>query len=135
MNVYYIPTQEQFQIVIDNLEKVIEKYPEAEVSMMIPSINYRGSPMCPAGWYAFIHNITHNDYTAGAALIAEHLGFSSSHHLKMWAYDNPKIWGNKSGAGMFCDGAAFGGDDTTITNLSQIINHWKEVKVRANHVS
>lgn len=130
---YKIPTQEQFDTVINNFELVLKTCSVAQVNMMQGSIKDCGSPMCHGGWYAFICGLTrkgYNDFSDGANLMAEHLGFEDSDELKGWADEHPELWGNKYGEDMFCDGSAFGGNDDTINRLDQIVDHWKEVKVR-----
>jgi hypothetical protein len=87
-----------------------------------------GSAMCHGGWYAIIRGA--NYYLTGAGLLAQDLGFAYSRGLEDWAALNPKIWGNKNGGSMFCSSSAFC-KNAHITDLSQIIDHWKGVKKRA----
>ncbi len=62
------------------------------------------------------------------------LGFMDRRHLRDWAENNPKLWGNKFGGDMFVFEIAFI-DDTKayIDDLAKqlthrdIINHWKQV--------
>lgn len=131
------PTQEQFQIVIDNLEKVNRsakrKHKDAPVDMMETSINYCGSPMCFAGWYAVAKKLDEYDskYSDGAKIIAIDLGFNDKSYLRKWAESNPLLWGNSFGNDMFCDGRAFNQPEDTGFSLQTIINHWKCVKERS----
>jgi len=133
------PTQEQFQTVIDNLEKA--NTAKALVNMGETEVNYCGSPMCHGGWYAFskdlrdIDEFSDNDsyisYFIGAEEMGKDLGFKDQFELMQWASSNDEIWGNKSGSYMFNGETAFLDGMTPITSLSQIIDHWKGVKERA----
>lgn len=138
----YIPTQEQFQTVIDNLTKAAKLYPEGKIAMLrlgISSGHGCLTPMCHAGWYGFICGVSGHSYTDGGELMAEHLGFSfnGEHSLKgvflleEWAAQNEKIWGNSNGVGIFSSAEAFGETTDTLISLWQIVNHWKGVKERA----
>lgn len=132
------PTQEQFQVVIDNLEKAFKiSKRNAPVDMMSVDISVKkkdacGTPMCHAGWYLIATSKVTNytSYSQGASLIAEHLGFVDEFYLKLWADKNQNIWGNEKGVLMFCSSSAFGVFDDIFT-LRTIINHWKGVKERA----
>lgn len=136
-----IPTQEQFQVVIDNLEKAFKiSKKNAPVNMMSTDISIKkkdacGTPMCHAGWYLIatskITNYTR--YTQGCELIAEHLGFDGAFYLKLWAERNKSIWGNKYGGDMFFNSKAF--CEFGVFGLKTIINHWKGVKERAEKLS
>lgn len=130
------PTQEQFQVVIDNLEKAwrsAKRNDNRKVNMMETSINYCGSPMCFAGWYAVAKKLDEWDhsYSDGCELVARDLGFDFKRELTEWAVRNVKIWGNDWGSYMFYDGRAFDFDDEDHGTLKQIIDHWKGVKERA----
>jgi hypothetical protein len=128
------PTQEQFQIVIDTLTEAYKLAKRnAPVDMMISDVfsPICGTPMCHVGWYASVNYISGIDFTEGSNMIASDLGFRNKIELKEWAHDNPEIWGNDRGEGMFCDGEAFGQEDDTGFTLKTIIDHWKAVKKRA----
>jgi hypothetical protein len=67
-------------------------------------------------------------YSAWADAVAMFLGFCDNIALSDWAKENPKIWGNSRGSGMFCEGEAFG---LTIYDhifpRQIIITHWRKV--------
>jgi len=131
------PTQEQFQVVIDNLEKALKiSKNNAPVDMMSVDIAINkkyacGTPMCHAGWYLIATSkvTSHTSYSDGAELMAEHLGFANDFYLKLWAKQNSDIWGNREGESMFCSENAFSTSEPF--GLKTIIDHWKAVKERA----
>lgn len=139
----YLPTQDQFNTVIENFENALNTFPDAKVNMMQGIIHECGSPMCHGGWYAVAtikekYNAKGQDilFIDGANLMAEHLGFDNNNQLEDWAMRNSDVWGNIYGAHMFVDALAFTGDyDIRLKGLNDIIEHWKGVKERANHVS
>jgi hypothetical protein len=83
-----------------------------------PIVNFRCSDKikhlcetvaCHAGW-ACDFKIPVNDvdlsmyedhFEIGRLKIAKHLGFDSCFTLKLWALNNPSLWGNANGASMF----------------------------------
>ena len=68
----------------------------------------------------------------GADALAEFLGFDHHSHLKQWAYENPKIWGNKKGHLMFESPKAFGLaviEDEDFPG-KYLIDHWQGVLER-----
>ncbi len=66
-------------------------------------------------------------YSLWADALAEFLGFVDKRDLRVWAKDNPKLWGNRDGYNMFCSFFAFTYDlNKEITHID-IINHWKQV--------
>lgn len=130
------PTQEQFQIVIDNLEKANKMANNnAKIDMMQGTVkreqNLCGTPVCFGGWYCIGKGLSSDNYSHGAYHIANDLGFDNECDLKLWASTNIGIWGNNYGKIMFCDGLAFGKKEDTGFTLKTIINHWKGVKERA----
>lgn len=131
------PTQKQFQVVIDNLKKASKSAKKDEnrnVNMMETSINYCGSPMCFAGWYAVAKKLDEweNSYSDGAQAVAVDLGFDGKLELCIWAETNITIWGNRWGNELFWDGRAFGMYEDYGT-LQQIIDHLIGVKERAGN--
>lgn len=123
----YIPTQEQFTIVIGKFEKILEKYPKAQVQMEQCIIKDMGFPKCHIGWFAYINDI-HTLFNADK-LLCQDLGVDD---IRFWAHNNPKIWGNEQGSRMYWEPSAFGLDNHLVTfPLQHIIDHWKGVKERA----
>lgn len=121
------PTQEQFQKIIDTLEKAPSG---AKVDMQETQTNKCGYPMCFAGWYLILSGINKKSFTSGVDMVAKDLGFTHAGDLKLWAKQHKDIWGNESGYFMFSSEHSFGGHPLTIT-LETIIDHWKGVKERA----
>ncbi len=73
-------------------------------------------------------------YTIWADTLAEFLGFGDMLDLRLWARDNPKLWGNKYGVFMFSDKRAFTNDKTKEIDHRDIINHWKQVLVNLDTI-
>lgn len=79
-------------------------------------------------------------YTHWAGALALYLGFKFNKTeytqytyelLTRWARDNPYMWDNTDGEGMFCSGRAFG-QDTDIFQHSVIIDHFTAMSDRLN---
>ncbi len=66
-------------------------------------------------------------YSIWADTLAEFLGFVDKRDLRVWAKDNPKLWGNRDGYNMFCSFFAFTYDLNKQLTHRDIINHWKQV--------
>ena len=95
-----------------------------------------GTTHCHAGWYALAHywdlKSHHLDdgseivtYSTGVGNMCRDLGFNTEDGLLLWAKDNPEIWGNESGYGMFSSRHAFNYEGEL--TLQKIVDHWKEV--------
>lgn len=69
------------------------------------------------------------DYSDGAFLISEYLGFKFKFELEAWAEANPKIWGSSYGDSMFSDVGylSFGFKKDSNITLLDISNHYKKV--------
>lgn len=132
------PTKKQFNKVINNFKKIMEKWPESPVTMLQSEVNHCGSPMCHGGWYATLLPMTKIgsmsfmvSYSDGAKAIAQDLGFLDEEKLKNWAYENPELWGNKDGKYMFSSDSAFTGYEyISVVSLNQIVTHWEQVRDR-----
>ncbi len=138
------PTKEQVQLIIDTFESVKElSNKECRVNMMEGCLDTScGSPMCHGGWYAVARldlysKKTTRDFVSGANKMAKDLGFKNEGELVQWARNNPMIWGNTEGALMFTFDTAFKAEEDwkysylfRVTNLSQIIDHWKRVQTK-----
>jgi len=141
----YHPTQQQMQIVIDNLRS-IEEEANMEGCFDIEEgvIKERDSTvcntvMCVAGWYAMatIYKDDHPPYSerwvysTGVELIAETLTLDGEVGLEEWADNNPTIWGNPYGYDMFSDVGAYNGlAHNSEKPMSIIIAHLEAVKTR-----
>lgn len=89
---------------------------EAEVDMVVAfskvEVETCRSPACFGGWLATKYS-TKKDcdgeryFSDGACAFAKELGFSNSAELSKYAYENPEIWGNVEGGGMFSIPNAF----------------------------
>ena len=91
-----------------------------------------GTTACHAGWYELARapagtEIKSLFWTDGADQMARDLGFEYREDLTEWARDNPDVWGNEYGYGMFQLNLAFG--DGPIT-LADIAEHWHGVANR-----
>lgn len=137
----YRPSNKQIQFVIDNLQKYVDRYPNAKLDMKESYVNCRhkcGTVHCHAGNYAVqalndgrLTGIVH--YKQGAYLMSKDLGFVDKECLKIWADNNPKIWGNNDGNSMFFSEIAFYHETKRphgALNNQHIIDHWKEVLKR-----
>lgn len=142
------PTKKQVQKVIDNFTKVLpiatktEKVNGHSVDMGDGRIakvenNVCGTPMCHGGWFALscLKSLKKDlgysymtSYENGAEKMAEFLGFKNLTQLKIWAQENPKIWGNDNGDCMFLAEGAFNYKGKL--TLAKIISHWKGVQKR-----
>lgn len=128
------PTKEQVQVVINTL--AIAKgmadsagHKECPVDMGEVFVSHCGTPMCHGGYYALVKKGA--DYEDGAHQMAIDLGFEDRYGLQDWADENPLIWGNTDGWAMFDSVDAFGFlFDEDLTDLQQIIDHWKGVQER-----
>ena len=92
-----------------------------------------GTVACHGGYAAIVllKAKSGTDYGQGRRALAEFLGFNSDESLIWWADNNPSIWGNYSGANMFCDIGAFKPFKRTSVelpeNLQTIVAHYLRV--------
>ncbi len=100
-----------------------------------------GTVHCHAGWYAIANKekigFTHKDgyvgFDKGYNVMCADLGFKYDKGLRLWADQNPEIWGNDSGERMFYSAGAFIHPikrPNGALNLQHIIDHWQEVYER-----
>ncbi len=66
-------------------------------------------------------------YSIWADTLAEFLGIKNRRHLRDWAKNNPKLWGNEFGEWMFCCWSAFVDDSDKKLTHRVILEHWKQV--------
>ncbi len=66
-------------------------------------------------------------YSIWADTLAEFLDIKNRRYLNEWADNNPELWGNKFGIGMFCRWSAFTNESGKKLTHRDIINHWKQV--------
>jgi hypothetical protein len=132
-------TKAQVQTVIDNFRKVLPlTVQENHLAMHQGAVNtdgYKcGTIHCHGGWYAIAACDTLKPiiFVHGANKLAYHLGFIDNMQLRLWAKENPQIWGNSNGAYMFVDKVAFMSESRPggAQNLQHIIDHWVEVQSR-----
>jgi len=88
---------------------------------------------CHAGWFAWgtnkIHIFTVYSYKNAADEMSEFLKSRwCKGNLECWAQDNPTIWGNRDGDGMFVEEEAFGVSENL--TLEVIGKHWLKVAAR-----
>lgn len=126
--------------VIENFKKVLPmatKKGHLNMSeMRVKGDDYQcGTVHCHGGWYtvATCKMDKHILFVEGAEKLARHLGFKSPHDLKLWAEENPKLWGNDNGYDMFGDKLAFLNTELRpkgAKTLQDIVDHWTEVYKR-----
>ena len=100
--------------------------------------HFCGTTHCHGGWYSlakhwdlkskFLGGRALHDFLSGGRAMAEDLGFKSMYHLRYWAEENPKIWGNDKGALLFDDNKAFNYEGKL--TLAKIVDHWRGVSKR-----
>ena len=135
------PTKKQMQKVIDRLKTILPMAKKREQLEMMEGRVFCESHLCGTvhcfgGWYAVAcrarkvikKRISFADcnYQHGADLMAEDLGFGCRLDLMDWARDNPKIWGNVEGEGIFCDAIAFNNAKT----MRGVVQHLERVLKR-----
>lgn len=128
---------------------MFEADPLAQVDMGEPSwnlgeANLCGSPACHAGWFAVARNqeqdkitkngVKHYNFHHSAKEMAVFLGFDSEQDLENWAFENPTLWGNTYGGGMFSDRSAFLPGEGRQPTLKEIGKHWLKVASRCESV-
>ena len=120
--------------VADVLKTHIDKVGDEDVNMNELYINHCGSPLCFAGWFAYLsrskEELKGKDWKYGARLIACECGLEDRYHLTRWANNNPKLWGNEYGDSMFGYKQAFGVEPNEELTLSDITAHLREVSER-----
>ena len=133
------PTIKQVDFVIDKLKSVsgqARKKGAFDMSETIAYIKNKhdcGTVHCVGGWYvvANLHRKEIKDrfkkgfvgYSDGANLMARDLGFANRDCLQTWANDNPKIWGNTAGKGLFANESAYDNE-----GFDGVIAQWELVK-------
>jgi hypothetical protein len=141
----HTPTRKQWQVVIDNLYKILPLTFESgkgHLNMGEGLVNDRDHPCCTVhcvgGWYAIATLDVDNesvDFRDGANRMALDLGFDGSNKiyypekylLEAWAIRNPLIWGNKYGTYMFYDRRAY----DLAGSIAEVINFLEAVKQRS----
>jgi hypothetical protein len=134
------PTIKQVEYVIEKLESVREQASKEGAFYMregrVYDKEYKykcGTIHCVGGWYAFA-NLGREfiagkikkgcvSFVDGAELLARDLGLGNLNGLCNWAFDNPKIWGNKNGFDMFSN-------ENTYDNpgYAGVISQWVNVR-------
>lgn len=132
-------TAKKIRKVCKRLERV---EPASSHVNMDASTIFMGSSVvaCHGGFYALARKHHHPEFdwregyfidrfgyrvqfTDGANWLAKDLGMRSSERLRVWAHENPKIWGNAYGLNMFSSQLAFG-ERVTLFKLRTVIDHW-----------
>lgn len=140
------PKSEDILKVIGVFEKVL---PMAKIDnhldMMQGSVSggfsVCGTVHCHGGWYLIGKLGKPNKYTNffdGIKEMSKDLGLDNGSYMagfsgiSDWAIENPNLWGNSNGRGVFSDRIAFISSDRPngAQNLQHIIAHWKEVYER-----
>lgn len=142
----HTPTKAQWQVVIDNLKKVLPLAArERHLNMMEPDAKSNshecGTIHCFGGWYAVAacdHNEEYLGYDDGANEMAKHLGLKEEGRdgefsIEDFASNNKYIWGNSRGHLLFISREAFispSRPDGALT-LQHIVDHLEEVRDRS----
>lgn len=140
----HTPTKAQWQVVIDNLKKVLPLATrEDHLNMGYGGVNtwghVCGTMHCVGGWYAVAtldkrQELTYED---GVLQMSKDLGFTmrgSFYVIRRWASNNPTMWGNDDGAKMFLFPSAYYHKDKRpngALNLQHVIDHFEEVRDRS----
>lgn len=139
----FIPKSENILKVINNFKKVLPLAKRDEqLNMSVSQVSSVGCGTihCHGGWYAVAACDTSEFivFDNGACKMTEDLGFDDPdmYSLTTWANQNPEIWGNNKGAGIFCRANAFEGVNRPAgaKNLQDIIDHWTEVYERVKAI-
>lgn len=115
----------------------------AVVDMSEPSVpdlrkHSCGTEACHAGWFGAYY-CKHNpvgDFMNYSEIIANSLGFRDTkdeearNRMLQYFEDNPDIWGNKFGGGMFTGARAFRKEEGKPITLKVIAEHWYKVAER-----
>lgn len=139
-----IELSKRFDAVANDFFKFIKdnKLEKTEVKMFVPDDNRNvfkslcRTPACHGGWAAIMYGVERGKnlgvhfYNVGSKLLAQKLGFPSSHQLCFWAEDNPKYWGNRNGGAMFCAKGAFGKKADERLSLTDIAVWYQNVAKR-----
>lgn len=143
----YIPSQKQWQTVIDTLYSVLPLTFEIEGSLNMLEgeicgyYHTCGTIHCLGGWYGIgkerenIFKRKREDYVLGANYLAKDLGFdghnslfSPHHELQNWTSENSDLWLNNNGNVIFSSAFAFDHGNGRAENLEDIIQHFELVK-------
>lgn len=93
-----------------------------------------GTVACHAGWAGIALGVRSSAYQIGAKTLSRVLNpwWVGASDFPLWAFENPKLWGNTNGGAMFhaIGHFAFGFDKPGQCTLADIANHYREVAVR-----
>ena len=138
------PTSQQTQAVADTFKRLAIDNPQGTVEMNETDLPSECDTFaCHAGWYAHankerLDDVFSSDYSNGARMMAEDLGFDHQTDLEAWARLNPDLWGNKKGAELFTYDCAFTTVSDSISEepdaLAMIGEHWQGVTDRLKHL-
>lgn len=136
----YIPSQEQWQKVIDTIKSVLPRA-SSEANFNIGYGIVHGEPCgticCVAGWYMVAkvspeeaETLSNGHWIFGKDALAGDLGFKDGQYFKTWANENVELWGNRCGYNMFMDIYAYnsGAPGAYAKTLQDVINHFEFVK-------
>jgi hypothetical protein len=132
----HTPTKKQWNIVIENLYKILPLTFEAgkyhlDMTQGAVNINHTCNTIhCVGGWYAIavIDTDTRRvNFMNGANRMARHLGFSDCSEMENWAGIHPYIWGNGDGRMLFCARSAY----NNANSISDIIVFLEKVRDRS----
>ena len=133
----HTPTKAQFQVVIDNLTKMLP-FAQSEENLdmeegVVPEKPTCGTTCCVAGWYTLAKDIESFSFRVGTYAIAKDLGFDPHYgDLEKWVHNNHELWGNEHGSGIFCETEAYSSPTRPkgAKTLADVVDHLKEVQAR-----
>lgn len=135
------PNPDKIDILAETFLNLHESVPKAtKVEMGEPNFQKCRTIACHAGWFGLARSKFSNGYSYedSADDMAKFLGIVNRFELKDWAENNPDLWGNHDGDGMFCSAHAFGKGLAYYKSvwkykpltLKHIGNHWAKVADR-----
>ena len=75
------------------------------------------------------------NFIEGAEMFARDLGFKEAEDICQWAEQNPTIWGNNNGLGLFSHEKAYGRPADMKLTIDQVVVHLREVSERLRNPS
>lgn len=145
----HIPSQKQWQTIIDKLYSVLPLALDYEANTGERALNMLecdvnddrhecGTVHCVGGWYAIAHykervykkQVVVN-FFHGADLLAGALGFDSAfqdgYTMQQWIHKHQTLWGN-CGPSIFSNPAAYDHGNGPAKDLADVIEHFEFVK-------
>lgn len=131
-------TDKEMAVVFKKAADFFDDLPESAEVNMWKMRQVCGSPACFGGWLAVLYDTEKafrstdhinkktnpcRSFLDGADAFAVDLGFENLIQLKIWAENNPDIWGNNCEYDMFCSNKAFGFEEEAKITTKDISKH------------